>query len=586
VVKARKLSVRKPVTLATVTLVAALPMVTLGVGPASAQDVVATQVYAIASVTPTSPVATVQPTTAGASSIYTVSFTTSTFLTGGVDTITLTDPSGSTTFPSSTADYLVVDNTRLTGPELVSSVEASSGSSVTLGLTGSASAGDSLTVYIIGATNPTNGGSYSLNVSTSEDPTVAATSSYQILAATADNPGSVAAADEATLDLSSPSPLATAAVYSIGPVEATAALAGGDATLELSGTPGTIFPSTAADYDIIDLSNGSATAQPSAVAGGGTDDVVLTLEADVSSGDVIEILASGVVNPPAGDYSLSVLGDIEADTFSSPPSSTTSPAPTYTASAGYWLVTKTGTVYGVGGATSLGNVTTSATTGPVVGIASTPDGEGYWVVTADGTVNALGDAQSYGDLPADDVKATDIVSIAPTANGQGYWLVGKDGGLFAFGDAKFYGSVPALGLHVSDVVGMAASPGGGGYLIVGSDGGVFSFGSATFDGSLPGLGVHVDDIRSILPSATGGGYVLVGTDGGAFVFGTGAQFQGSLPGKGVSVDDIVGIALTNDDNGYYMAGADGSVYAFGDAVSLPAPSGLASNLPIVAIAGT
>ena len=123
-------------------------------------------------------------------------------------------------------------------------------------------------------------------------------------------------------------------------------------------------------------------------------------------------------------------------------------------------------------------------------------------------------------------------------------------------------------------------------MIVGSDGGVFSFGSATFDGSLPGLGVHVDDIRSILPSATGGGYVLVGTDGGAFVFGTGAQFQGSLPGKGVSVDDIVGIALTNDDNGYYMAGADGSVYAFGDAVSLPAPSGLASNLPIVAIAGT
>jgi hypothetical protein len=80
--------------------------------------------------------------------------------------------------------------------------------------------------------------------------------------------------------------------------------------------------------------------------------------------------------------------------------------------------------------------------------------------------------------------------------------------------------------------------------------------------------------------------VLVGTDGGAFVFGTGAQFQGSLPGKGVNVDDIVGIALTGDDNGYYMAGADGSVYTFGDAVSLPAPSGIASNSPIVAIAGT
>ena len=123
-------------------------------------------------------------------------------------------------------------------------------------------------------------------------------------------------------------------------------------------------------------------------------------------------------------------------------------------------------------------------------------------------------------------------------------------------------------------------------MIVGSDGGVFSFGSASFDGSLPGLGVHVDDIRAIMPSVTGGGYVLVGTDGGAFVFGTGAQFEGSLPGKGISVDDVVGIALTGDGDGYYMAGANGSVYTFGDALPLPAPTGLASNLPIVAIAGT
>ena len=579
-IKARKLSMRKPGTLAAVTLVTALPAVTLGVGTAAAQDVVATQVYTVASVAATSPVATPQPSSPGASSTYTVSFTTATPLSAGVGTITLTDPSGSTIFPSSTGDYLVVDSSSSMGPQAVSSADlANGGSSVTLGLSGSAAAGDFLTVYIIGATNPTNAGSYSLDVSTSESPTVATTLGYQIAAATANN----VTAGEATIELSSPSP-STATVYSIGGIEANAALAEGSATLELSGPPGTVFPSTAADYDIIDLSTTSAAAQPSSVAGGGTDDVVLTLGANVSSGDLIDILASGVVNPVAGNYSISVLGDIQATTSSTLPSSTVPPLAT--AAAGYWLVTKTGTVYGVGGATSFGNVTTSTSTGPVVGIASTPDGKGYWVVTADGTVSAFGDAQAYGDLPADDVKASDIVAVAPTADGGGYWLVGKDGGLFAFGDARFYGSVPALGLHVSDVVGMAASPGGGGYLIVGSDGGVFSFGSATFDGSLPGLGVHVDDIRSILPSATGGGYVLVGTDGGAFVFGTGAQFEGSLPGKGVTVDDIVGIALTGDDNGYYMAGANGHVYTFGDAVSLPAPTGLASNLPIVAIAGT
>jgi hypothetical protein len=568
---------RKPATLAAVTLVAALPMVTIGVGTASAQDVVPTQAYAVAGVTATSPTAAPQPTTPGSSSNYTLSFTTTTALIGGVDTITLADPSGSTVFPSSTADYLVIDDTASTGPEPVSSVNlANGGSSVTLGLSGSAAAGDFVTVYIIGATNPTNGGSYSLNVSTSEDSTVASTLGYQIAAATATS----ATAAEATIELSSPSS-STSADYSIGGLEANAALTGASATLELNGPPGTVFPSTAADYDIVDLSDSSATAEPIAVSGGGTHDVVLTLGANVSSGDLIDIFASSVVNPAAGNYSLSVLGDVQATT-----PSTASATPPVTAAAGYWLVTRTGTVYGVGGATSLGNVTTSTSTGPVVGIASAPDGKGYWVVTADGTVSAFGDAQSYGDLPADHVTASDIVSIAPTADGQGYWLVGRDGGLFAFGDAKFFGSVPALGLHVSDVVGMASSPGGGGYLIVGSDGGVFSFGTATFNGSLPGLGIHVDDIRSILPSAAGGGYVLVGTDGGAFVFGTGAQFQGSLPGKGVNVDDIVGIALTGDDDGYYMAGADGSVYTFGDAVSLPAPTGIASSSPVVAIAGT
>ncbi len=577
-IKARKFPARKPATLAAVTLVAALPMVTLGTAPAMAEGAATTQVYTVASVATTGPVVVPQNATTGASSNYTISFTTPTALIGGVGTITLTDPTGSTIFPSSPADYLVADSTGSAAPEAVSSVDLTNGaSSVTLGLSGPASAGDSLTVYIIGVTNPTNGGNYSLDLSTSESPVPLSSLGYPISAAADGNPAP-GSTGEATVELSSPSP-STAAVYSIGGLEAAAALAGGSATLELIAPSGTVFPATAADYDVIDLSNGPVTVEPSAVAGGGTDDVVLTLGANVSPGDLIDIFASGVVNPPAGNYTISVLGNIEAATSAS---ATTLP----TASGGYWLVTKNGAVYGVGGATSLGNVTTSASTGPVVGIAGTPDGNGYWVLTADGTVSAFGDARSYGDLPADHVTASDIVAIAPTADGNGYWLVGKDGGLFAFGDAKFYGSVPALGLHVSDVVGMAASPGGGGYSIVGADGGVFTFGSAKFDGSLPGLGIHVADIRAIIPSATGGGYVLVGTDGGAFVFGTGAQFEGSLPGRGISVDNIVGIALTADDNGYYMAGANGPVYSFGDAASFPAPTGIAGNLPIAAIAGT
>jgi F5/8 type C domain/Bacterial Ig-like domain (group 3) len=253
---------------------------------------------------------------------------------------------------------------------------------------------------------------------------------------------------------------------------------------------------------------------------------------------------------------------------------------------GYWLVTRNGQVYGWGGAQALGNATTSASTGPVVGVAATPTAHGYWVVTATGTVMAFGDARFYGDLPDLDLHVSDVVAIAPTTDGKGYYLVGADGGFFTFGDAKFHGSVPGIHIHVKDIVGMVSTPGGAGYLLVGADGGVFTFGQSRFYGSLPGIHKHVHDIMAILPSSTATGYVLVGADGGAFVFGSGVRFYGSLPGEGARVSNVVGIALTPDDGGYYMAGADGHVYGFGNAQAGSAPAGLSANLPVAAIAGT
>ncbi len=254
--------------------------------------------------------------------------------------------------------------------------------------------------------------------------------------------------------------------------------------------------------------------------------------------------------------------------------------------AGYWLASANGAVYGLGAAPWLGGMTTSATTGPVVGIAATPSAKGYWVVTANGSVSAFGDAKFYGDLPNLGKHVSDVVAIAPTTDGEGYYLVGADGGFFTFGNAKFHGSLPGIHLRVKDVVGVVATPGGSGYLLVGSDGGVFTFGTTHFYGSLPGIGKHVHDIRAILPSSTGRGYILVGSDGGVFNFGTGAKFHGSLPGEYVSVSDIVGIALTPDDGGYWMAGTDGHVYAFGDAQVWAEPAALPANLPVAAIAGT
>jgi Bacterial Ig-like domain (group 3) len=254
--------------------------------------------------------------------------------------------------------------------------------------------------------------------------------------------------------------------------------------------------------------------------------------------------------------------------------------------AGYWLATANGHVYGLGGAGSLGNATSTASSGPVVGITPTPDGKGYWVATANGGVSDHGDAKFYGDLPALGKHVTDIVAITGTADGKGYYMVGADGGFFTFGDAKFLGSLPGINVHTMHVVGMVESPDGEGYLLVGWDGGVFTFGNAKFYGSLPGINIHVTDIRGILPASAGTGYVLVGSDGGAFNFGTGVKFYGSLPGENIKVNNIVGIALTPDDGGYWMAGSDGHVYGFGNAKVQSTPKGLSSNLPVAAIAGT
>jgi hypothetical protein len=252
---------------------------------------------------------------------------------------------------------------------------------------------------------------------------------------------------------------------------------------------------------------------------------------------------------------------------------------------GYWLATSNGHVYGLASAPSLGGVTTSATTGPVVGIAGTPDGQGYWVATANGGVSAFGDAKSYGDVPALGKHVSNVVAITGTSDGKGYYMVGSDGGLFTFGDAKFYGSLPGIHIHTMHVVGMVASPDGKGYLLVGWDGGTFTFGSVKFYGSLPGINIHVTNIRSALLSSTASGYALVGSDGGVFIFGSGVKFYGSLPGRGIRVDNIVGLALTPDDGGYWMAGTDGSVYGFGNAQVQPVPNGLPGNVPVAAIAG-
>ncbi len=196
---------------------------------------------------------------------------------------------------------------------------------------------------------------------------------------------------------------------------------------------------------------------------------------------------------------------------------------------------------------------------PVVGMASSPDGQGLWLVASDGGVFAFGTAAFYGSTGSLHLSQP-IVGMVATPSGRGYWLVASDGGVFAFGDAWFFGSMGGTPLD-KPIVGIASTPDGGGYWLVASDGGVFSFGHAAFGGSMGGKPLNAP-ITGM--AAASSGYWLVAADGGVFAFGQ-ARFAGSLVGRTLDAP-IVGMASAPGGDGYWLAGADGGVFAFGDAV--------------------
>ncbi len=173
------------------------------------------------------------------------------------------------------------------------------------------------------------------------------------------------------------------------------------------------------------------------------------------------------------------------------------------------------------GGAPLGPNSLSTPDSPVVGMASTPDGEGYWLVASDGGIFTFGDATFYGSTGALTLNSP-VVGMASTPDGMGYWLVASDGGIFTFGDAGFYGSEGGAAV-TAPVVGMAATPDGEGYWLVASDGGIFTFGDAGFYGSEGGAAVTAP-VVGMAATPTGKGYWLV----------TGTQLP--LAGKVVGID--------------------------------------------------
>ncbi len=200
-----------------------------------------------------------------------------------------------------------------------------------------------------------------------------------------------------------------------------------------------------------------------------------------------------------------------------------------------------------GGAGSHGSLAGVQLSAPVVGMASTPDGNGYWLVGADGGVFSFGDATPYGSMGGHALSAP-VVGMASTPDGKGYWLVASDGGVFAFGDAHFMGSMGAVHL-VRPVVGMVSTPDGAGYWLVASDGGVFAFGDARFAGSMGAVRLTAP-IIGMAVTPTGRGYWLAAADGGVFTFGD-AGFFGSMGGQPLP-NPITAIAARPDGTCYWL----------------------------------
>jgi hypothetical protein len=218
---------------------------------------------------------------------------------------------------------------------------------------------------------------------------------------------------------------------------------------------------------------------------------------------------------------------------------------------------------------------------PIVGMASTPDGDGYWEVASDGGIFAFGDAAFYGSEGGQPLNEP-IVGMASTPDGGGYWEVASDGGIFAFGNAGFDGSEG--GQHLNEpIVGMASTPDGGGYWEVASDGGIFAFGDAGFDGSEGGQPLQAP-VVAIAASPGGHGYWEVASDGGIFAFGN-AGFDGSEGGQHLN-DPIVGMAAAPNGDGYWEVASDGGIFAFGDVGFWGSTGSISLNRPIVAMAAS
>lgn len=137
--------------------------------------------------------------------------------------------------------------------------------------------------------------------------------------------------------------------------------------------------------------------------------------------------------------------------------------------AGLWYVDKSGDVFAVGSADSIGG-----TLAGTVALVGSLDDRGLTMVSRKGAVRSLGTASIDATLR----KGAAVVGAAGTADGKGLWVVRQDGTIVSVGTAKTLPSIK--GAAVKAVTGNAARTGG---WALRADGTIAAFGAAA---AIPG----------------------------------------------------------------------------------------------------
>jgi D-alanyl-D-alanine carboxypeptidase len=114
------------------------------------------------------------------------------------------------------------------------------------------------------------------------------------------------------------------------------------------------------------------------------------------------------------------------------------------AGEGFWVLTKEGEVFALGGAPDLGTPTRQR---PLVAMASHPTRAGFWVLDKRGGVQAFGAAKTYGSA-----TVRRAVGMAVPRSGRGYWIATTTGKVASFGKAKHFGDLRRFDVQVDRIV--------------------------------------------------------------------------------------------------------------------------------------